>query len=50
MDSEPFKRMQCAVTTLLRCIGEDPEREGLVDTPKVGFGGAAPTPPVPSAK
>ena len=27
--------MQQAVTTLLRGLGEDPEREGLRDTPRV---------------
>jgi GTP cyclohydrolase I len=27
-------RMEAAVRTLLECLGEDPEREGLVDTPK----------------
>lgn len=27
------ERMEAAVRTLLECLGEDPEREGLVDTP-----------------
>lgn len=37
--SPAMHRMQHAVTTLLHCIGEDPTREGLRDTPKVGAGG-----------
>eukprot|EP00306_Pavlova_sp_CCMP459_P013105 CAMPEP_0185196978 /NCGR_PEP_ID=MMETSP1140-20130426/39232_1 /TAXON_ID=298111 /ORGANISM="Pavlova sp., Strain CCMP459" /LENGTH=229 /DNA_ID=CAMNT_0027764057 /DNA_START=12 /DNA_END=701 /DNA_ORIENTATION=+ len=28
------RRMESAVRELLECLGEDPEREGLVDTPK----------------
>ena len=35
MSSERLLRMQSAVRTLLLGVGEDPDREGLVDTPKV---------------
>lgn len=28
------KRLEGAVKTILECLGEDPEREGLKDTPK----------------
>ncbi len=31
----PQARMEQAVRTLLTCLGEDPAREGLLDTPKV---------------
>ncbi|KAF5021327.1 hypothetical protein F66182_6627 [Fusarium sp. NRRL 66182] len=31
---ERIDRMRGAVRTLLECIGEDPDREGLLDTPK----------------
>ncbi len=30
--------LEAAVRVLLRGVGEDPEREGLLDTPKVGTG------------
>ena len=30
----PLNSMQDAVRTLLTCLGEDPTRPGLVDTPK----------------
>lgn len=30
---ETMRRMTGAVRTLLECVGEDPERSGLVDTP-----------------
>ena len=33
-----LRRAQACVRTLLRGVGEDPEREGLRDTPKVGTG------------
>lgn len=42
--SPAMHRMQHAVTTLLHCIGEDPTREGLRDTPKVGAGGGVGAP------
>ncbi|POM72822.1 GTP cyclohydrolase I [Phytophthora palmivora] len=32
-DKEKLEKMAAAVTTLLECIGEDPQREGLVKTP-----------------
>lgn len=32
-----LRRAQACVRTLLRGVGEDPEREGLRDTPKVRF-------------
>jgi GTP cyclohydrolase I len=32
--SRKRERMEEAVRTLLECLGEDPEREGLIDTPK----------------
>ncbi|CAI5728766.1 unnamed protein product [Peronospora effusa] len=32
-DKEKLSKMAAAVTTLLECIGEDPEREGLQKTP-----------------
>lgn len=31
--AERLDRMRGAVRTLLECIGEDPDREGLLDTP-----------------
>lgn len=34
-DGERVAQMQQAVRMLLECIGEDVNREGLVDTPKV---------------
>mmetsp|Transcript_7932 Transcript_7932/g.12731 ORF Transcript_7932/g.12731 Transcript_7932/m.12731 type:complete len:262 (+) Transcript_7932:320-1105(+) len=33
-EAEKMKRMTDAVRTLLECLGEDPNREGLLDTPK----------------
>ncbi|KAG2853999.1 hypothetical protein PC129_g11636 [Phytophthora cactorum] len=32
-DKEKLEKMAAAVTTLLECIGEDPQREGLIKTP-----------------
>ncbi|THE15080.1 GTP cyclohydrolase I FolE [Bacillus timonensis] len=34
MTSVDYKKIEQAVTMILEAIGEDPEREGLVDTPK----------------
>ncbi len=34
MTSIDYKKIEQAVTMILEAIGEDPEREGLVDTPK----------------
>lgn len=34
-DEQQLERMEEAVGVLLRCIGEDPSREGLIDTPRV---------------
>lgn len=34
MSSEKLARMRAAVRTLLIGVGEDPDREGLIDTPK----------------
>eukprot|EP00048_Salpingoeca_helianthica_P020515 m.6976 g.6976 ORF g.6976 m.6976 type:complete len:205 (-) comp4911_c0_seq1:22-636(-) len=31
---ERLNKMKAAVTTLLECLGEDPRREGLLDTPR----------------
>lgn len=36
-----LERMQAAVELLLRGLGEDPQREGLRDTPRVGLGAAS---------
>jgi GTP cyclohydrolase I len=33
---DTLERMQSAVTLLLRGLGEDPTREGLRETPRVG--------------
>lgn len=54
LEEQELARMQAAVHQLLVGVGEDPEREGLVDTPRVrGPGGAAAsgrvTPPTAAA-
>ena len=33
-DEERMEKMRGACMTILQCIGEDPEREGLISTPK----------------
>lgn len=35
VDGDVLTRMQNAVRTLLQGLGEDPSRDGLVDTPRV---------------
>ena len=37
LDDGQLETMQTAVKTLIELIGENPSREGLVDTPRVGF-------------
>ncbi|CRK27154.1 hypothetical protein BN1723_018297, partial [Verticillium longisporum] len=32
--AERLQKMQAAVRTILECVGEDPDRSGIVDTPK----------------
>ncbi|KAM0283749.1 hypothetical protein ACHAQH_002338 [Verticillium albo-atrum] len=32
--AERLRKMQAAVRTILECVGEDPDRSGIVDTPK----------------
>ncbi len=38
LEEQELARMQAAVHQLLVGVGEDPEREGLVDTPRVSLG------------
>ena len=36
MKDVDYGKIENAVTMILEAIGEDPEREGLIDTPKTG--------------